>query len=93
MPRIEWTYRGRWALVTGASAGIGEAFARELAKRGMNVALAARREERLRALADEIGGWPEGLIVLATLAALGLSLVSLIRERRRPATAPRQAAQ
>ena len=42
------------ALVTGASSGIGAAIARELASRGHAVALAARREDRLRALADEI---------------------------------------
>lgn len=50
----EFDYRGRWALVTGASMGIGEAFARALAGRGMNVALAARSAERLAALAGEI---------------------------------------
>jgi uncharacterized protein len=42
-------------LVTGASSGIGVEIARELARRGLGVTLVARREDRLRDLAEELG--------------------------------------
>ena len=46
---------GRTALVTGASSGLGTRFGRILAASGANVALGARRADRLAALASEIG--------------------------------------
>jgi len=44
------------ALITGASAGLGREFARQLAQRGANLVLFARRREPMMALADELAG-------------------------------------
>lgn len=47
-------WRGKWALITGASAGIGVALAEELASGGTNLVLTARRKDRLEELARRL---------------------------------------
>ena len=70
---------GPWALVAGASEGLGAAFATDLARRGLNVLLAARRPDPLAALAATLPtqtrtvpadlATPEGLAAVAAAAA------------------------
>lgn len=58
------TLRDKVVLVTGASSGIGAALAREAARLGADVALLARREERLEALAREVEATGRRALVL-----------------------------
>ncbi len=48
------TKYGQWALITGASAGIGEEYAKQIAAKGLNVVLVARRKQKLENLVDSI---------------------------------------
>lgn len=60
-------WRGKWALVTGASAGIGCALAHQLASGGCNLVLTARRRERLDQLASEIASRPGISVEIVTV--------------------------
>ena len=60
--------RQGYALVTGASSGIGAAIAREYARRGKPLVLSARRVDRLNALARELGEYVPCVVIAADLA-------------------------
>lgn len=86
---------GRTALITGASAGIGKAFAEVFASNGWNIVITARRAERLEALASELSSKykitatpipqdladPDGVKhLLGGIAARGLSIDGLVND-------------
>jgi uncharacterized protein len=66
---VRKAWQGKWAVVTGASAGIGEAIAVELAEAGVNLVLTARRRERLDLLAERLrtGNGVQAQVIVADL--------------------------
>lgn len=79
---------GLRALVTGASSGIGAEIARVLASRGVHLILAARRRERLEALAEELGtacSVEVDLVVVDLSTEVGpAELIAAVEALRRP---------
>ena len=60
--------KGSWALVTGASDGIGKEYALQLARNGFNILLISRTDSKLKALAQEIESTSKSVIITKTLA-------------------------
>lgn len=80
--------RGKVAIVTGASSGIGLGIAKELAKAGATVVLAARSAEKLSAIVEEITSDSGAAIAVPTDVTQEEAVVALFRETERLAGVP-----
>jgi short-subunit dehydrogenase len=84
---IAMDYRGMTALVTGASTGLGEEFARQLASRGCNLILVARSESKLTRVAAELQQrWKTEVAVMPADLASAEAVQRLIAEIKRRGT-------
>ncbi len=79
MEQLTILQRGRWALVTGATSGIGRAFAEQLAARGMNLFLVALEAERLGEIA---ASWSHTFGIEVAVLSLDLSRNDAVQKIR-----------
>src|SRR6476619_2378895 len=70
MPKVVIHYRDRWAVVTGASSGLGRGLAARLADRGMSLVLTGRNAARLNETAEQIRRATPGVKVEIVVAEL-----------------------
>lgn len=78
-PRLE-EYRGHWALITGASSGLGKEFAKQLACAGLNIVVVARRAELLHDLSRELTQCCGSQVIPLTLDLSEPSAVAQLRD-------------
>ena len=83
LPNASSDLSGSVALVTGASSGFGERFARVLASQGAAVALCARRVDRLEALAEEINASGGKAVAIAMDATDADALIKAVETAER----------
>ncbi|XP_029960744.1 17-beta-hydroxysteroid dehydrogenase type 3 isoform X2 [Salarias fasciatus] len=76
-----FTSMGEWAVVTGASEGIGRAYAFALAERGMNVVIMSRTRERLDLVAKEIGEATDQTVKVITTDFINENVFSEIEDQ------------
>lgn len=81
-------YKGKTALITGASGGIGEAFAKALAAAGTHLILVARSKEKLQTLADQLASQHtiRAEIIVADLSHAGAACMVFDETRKRGLT-------